>query len=312
MTADVLSFWPPKPDVSRAVAPGIRHLLAPNASSWTYEGTNSYVIASGDSAVLIDPGCEVPSHHEALRRAGREGRRTVTAVLLTHDHPDHSDGARTLAASLDVPIIGMSPRFADEFLSDGQVLRIGELDVHVVHTPGHSDDSICLWMPQQGTLLTGDTLLGARSSGVMGTLSELLGSLEWLRKLVGDREVLALPGHGPAFTDVVESATRVIDVRMKRIDEVRGHIADGVTTLEGLTRLLYPNHSGSKVVFAVSTVVSTVTYLLEQQGVRGIPDPVQRAAVAADVDRYEQQLAERMRAHKKEVDAEVDREENRV
>ena len=297
MTADALLSWPPEPDVGREVAPGIVHLLAPNASSWTYEGTNSYVLGDAETAVLIDPGCEDAAHHEALRRAGQAGGRTVTGVLLTHDHPDHSDGARALAASLDVPIIAMSPRFADEFLTDGQVLRFGELAVRVIHTPGHSDDSVCLWMPEQGTILTGDTLLGARSSGVMGTLSELLDSLERLRELVGDREVLALPGHGPAFDHLTKSATRVIEVRTKRIDEVREHIASGITTLEGLTRLLYPSHSGSRAMFAVSTVVSTVKYLTEQQGERGIPDAARREAVVGELERYERLMAERTREH---------------
>jgi glyoxylase-like metal-dependent hydrolase (beta-lactamase superfamily II) len=297
MTADALPSWPPEPDIAREVAPGVVHLLAPNASSWTYEGTNSYVLGDAEAAVLIDPGCEDAAHHEALRRAGRAGGRTVTGVLLTHDHPDHSDGARALAASLDVPIIAMSPRFADEFLSDGQVLRFGELAARVIHTPGHSDDSVCLWMPEQGTILTGDTLLGARSSGVMGTLSELLDSLERLRELVGEREVLALPGHGPAFDDLARSASRVIEVRTRRIDEVRAHIANGVTTLEGLTGLLYPSHSGSRAMFAISTVVSTVTYLTEQRGERGIADPAGRRAVLAELERYEQAMAERAREH---------------
>ena len=301
MTADALRAWPPEPDVCQSVAPGVEHLLAPNASSWTYEGTNSYVLGDAETCVLIDPGCEDEAHHEALRRAGQAGGRTVTAVLLTHDHPDHSDGARALAASLGVPIIGMSPRFADEFLTDGQVLRFGGLEARVIHTPGHSDDSICLWMPQQGTIITGDTILGARSSGVMGTLSELLSSLELLRELVGDREVLALPGHGPAFDHLAESATRIIEVRTKRINEVRGYIMGGETSLEGLTAKLYPEHSGSRLMFAVSTVVSTVTYLTERDDERGIPDEGLRARMIAELDRYERLMAERAREHQERV-----------
>lgn len=304
MTAESSPSWPPEPDRPRELAPGVLHLLAPNASSWTYEGTNSYVLSDGDAAVIVDPGCEDTTHHDALRRAAQADGRTVRGVLLTHEHPDHSDGARAVAASLGVPVIAMSPRFADEFLTDGQTLRIGGLAVEVIHTPGHSDDSVCLWLPAHGMILTGDTLLGARSSGVMGRLSELLDSLDKLRAFVGERDVLALPGHGPAFTDLVASATRVIEVRTKRIDEVRGHILSGVTSLEGLTALLYPKHSGSRAMFAVSTVVSTVAYLLEQRGERGLPEP-QRAEVAAAVESYERMVAERMRAHR-------EREEKRV
>jgi glyoxylase-like metal-dependent hydrolase (beta-lactamase superfamily II) len=292
MTAAGLPSWPPEPDISREVAPGVLHLLAPNASSWTYEGTNSYVLASGASSVIVDPGCEDAAHHEALRRAATSDGRRISAVLLTHDHPDHSDGARTMADAFRVPIKAMSPRFADESLTDGEQLRIGDLDVEIIHTPGHSDDSLCLWIPDHGTILTGDTLLGARSAGVMGTLHELLDSLERLRVLVGDRTVLALPGHGPSFTNLVESADRVTEVRTRRIDEVRRHISDGVTSLRELTALLYPSHSGSRAMFAVSTVVSTITYLVDEQGERGIPDEQLRDQVLTELERYHQKVAE--------------------
>jgi hypothetical protein len=129
MTAESSPSWPPEPDRPRELAPGVLHLLAPNASSWTYEGTNSYVLSDGDAAVIVDPGCEDAAHHDALRRAAQADGRTVTGVLLTHAHPDHSDGARAVAASLGVPVIAMSPRFADEFLTDGQ--RLAFVGVHI-------------------------------------------------------------------------------------------------------------------------------------------------------------------------------------
>lgn len=304
MTADAVSAWPPAPDAPRLMTPDITHLLAPNASSWTYEGTNSYVIARGGESVLIDPGIENPDHLEALRQAGRAGGSTVTAVLLTHDHPDHSDGARTLADSLGVPIRAMSTRFADELIAPSDTLRIGDLDVQLVHTPGHSDDSVCLWFEQQRTILTGDTLLGARSSGVMGKLGELLDSLELLRELVGEESVLALPGHGPAFTDLTDSAARVIAVRRRRIDEVRSYIAEGDTTLLALTHRLYPQHQGSRAMFAASTVISTVQYLVDQPGEAGIADPAQRAQIIAEIDAFQEQMAARAREHAAAVSAE--------
>lgn len=293
MTAAETQHWPPAPDVSRPVAPDVRHLLAPNASSWTYEGTNSYVVARGDSTIIIDPGVDDGDHLAALREAGRVGDRVVNAVLLTHDHPDHSDGARSLADSLEVPIMCMSDRFADEHLTDGQVLAIGDLDVTIIHTPGHSDDSVCLWMPDSGTLITGDTVLGARSAGVMGGLGDLLASLARLRALAAGRDVLALPGHGPAFSDLAESADRVIDVRTRRIDQVRGFIDEGDTTLVALIARLYPDLKGSRAMFAASTVISTVEYLTELEGERGIADPARREEVMADVAKYQQMMAAR-------------------
>lgn len=297
MTIAVTLPWPPEPDYACSVAPAVEHLLAPNASSWTYEGTNSYVIAHGRSSILIDPGIVEPRHLEALRCAGRANERTVSAVLLTHDHPDHSDGARELAATLDVPIVCISPRFADVALTPGQVLMVDGLAVHVIHTPGHSDDSVCLWIPRDNTLLTGDTILGARSSVVMGKLGELFSSLEILRDLATDREVLALPGHGPAFTDLSAAVSRVVDVRARRIDEVRRHIGNGDVTLLTLINRLYPHLTGSRAMFSASTVISTVEYLAGLDGEGGIADVAQRALILADIEKYQQLVATRAKEH---------------
>jgi glyoxylase-like metal-dependent hydrolase (beta-lactamase superfamily II) len=299
MTIAVTQPWPPEPDSARRVAPAVEHVLAPNASSWTYEGTNSYVIEHGGGSLLIDPGILDEEHLEALRVAGRADGRRVSAVVLTHDHPDHSDGARELADSLEVPILCVSPRFADEFLTEGQVLDVDGLDVHVFHTPGHSDDSVCLWVPASGALLTGDTLLGARSAGVMGDLGDLLASLGRLREFAHDRELIALPGHGPAFTDLVASANRVIDVRTRRIDEVRSYIADGNTTLLALIGRLYPDLTGSRAMFGASTVISTVEYLAGLDPERGIADAAQREQILAEVAKYQQMMI----AHAKEREA---------
>lgn len=180
MTSKVLGSWPPEHGAVQAVAPHVEHLLAPNPSSWTYEGTNSYVIAHGGASVLIDPAVTDATHLDALRRRGQHDGRQVSAILLTHDHPDHSDGARELAELVDAPIVCFSPRFADEQPAHEQLIDLDGLPIHVLHTPGHSDDSLCLWIPENDVLITGDTLLGKRSAGVMGSLGELFTSIAML------------------------------------------------------------------------------------------------------------------------------------
>jgi glyoxylase-like metal-dependent hydrolase (beta-lactamase superfamily II) len=152
-------------------------------------------------------------------------------------------------------------------------------------------------MPSTGALLTGDTLLGARSAGVMGRLGELLRSVEMLRALTADRDAIGLPGHGPAFTDVAASATRVIGVRTRRIDQVRGYLADGDASLASLSARVYPDVTGTRAKFGESTVVSTLEYLAEIDG--GIPDPL-REQVSAEIAEY---YVERSRRHREEAAA---------
>lgn len=296
MTSKVLGSWPPEHGAVQAVAPHVEHLLAPNPSSWTYEGTNSYVIAHGGASVLIDPAVTDATHLDALRRRGQHDGRQVSAILLTHDHPDHSDGARELAELVDAPIVCFSPRFADEQPAHEQLIDLDGLPIHVLHTPGHSDDSLCLWIPENDVLITGDTLLGKCSAGVMGSLGELFTSIAMLRDLVGSRTVTALPGHGPDFDDVAGSVARVESVRARRIDQVRAHIADGNTTLEALTSRIYPELTGSRAKFGASTLVSTVEHLAGLSPETGIKDPRHRELILADIERYWQERHRRMAA----------------
>jgi glyoxylase-like metal-dependent hydrolase (beta-lactamase superfamily II) len=88
------------------VAPGIRRLLAPNPSHFTFTGTQTYVVGERDVAV-IDPGPDDPAHVAALVDA--LGKERVTAILVTHTHRDHSPASRPLADATGAPIIGCAP-----------------------------------------------------------------------------------------------------------------------------------------------------------------------------------------------------------
>lgn len=292
MTFAVPSSWPPAPGTEYPLSPSVALVLAPNASSWTYEGTNSYVVSHGNSSLLVDPGTSDQDHLDILRDLGQAKGRSVSAVVLTHDHPDHSDGARELARAVGAPIVSASARFADEIPRDEQQIDLDGLNLCVLRTPGHSDDSICLWIPEDGLILTGDTLFANRSSVVMGDLGELFDSFDRIRSLVIDREVLALPGHGPTFSDPVDAITRILEVRQKRIAETRALIEGGASTLKTLIARTYPKLTGSRAMFGAPTVISTVRYIARLEGGRGIADENQRARILADIDAHERRVAE--------------------
>lgn len=287
MTFAVPATWPPAPGTEYPLSPAVSLVLAPNASSWTYEGTNSYVISFGGSSLLVDPGTDDQSHLDVLRNLGQAKGRKVLAVVLTHDHPDHSDGARELADDVGAPIVSASPKFADDIPRDEQQIDLDGLKLHVLRTPGHSDDSICLWIPEEGVVLTGDTLFSSRSSVVMGDLGELFDSFDKIHRLVVGREVRALPGHGPTFSDPVDAITRILEVRKKRIAETRALIEDGATTLKALIARTYPKLTGARAMFGAPTVISTVRYLAGLEGSQGIGDENQREQILADIDAHE-------------------------
>ncbi|MEO3814250.1 MBL fold metallo-hydrolase [Sphaerisporangium sp. B11E5] len=220
------------------------NVLAPNASPMTLDGTNTWVLAEpgADAVVVVDPGPDDEGH---LRRvAGRLGERRVETVLLTHGHPDHSAGAKRFAAMVGAPVRALDPRhvLGDEGLGDGDALTVAGLEVRVVGTPGHSFDSLCFWLPADGALLTGDTVLGRGTTVIApdGDLADYLRSLDRLRADAEITEATALlPGHGPVLPDPVAVLDAYIAHRRERLDQIREAREGGAVTPAEIVEVVY-------------------------------------------------------------------------
>lgn len=186
-------------------------VLAPNANIMTLDGTNTWIIRDQDfgRSVVIDPGPLDEGHLRAVADIAGD----VRAVLLTHGHLDHSEGARAFAERVGCGVRALDPeqRLGDEGLADGDVVAVGDLEVRVVGTPGHTSDSLSFWVPEERAVLTGDTVLGRGTTVVAhpdGKLGAYLDSLDRLHALAESREVTTIwPGHGP----VIDDALAVLD-----------------------------------------------------------------------------------------------------
>ena len=141
--------------VAQEVGPGIRRIVANNPGPYTFLGTNSYIVGSGEVAV-IDPGPADERHLKAV--AGAIKGERLSHILVTHSHRDHCDGARGLQAlaggkiaafgptgtprGAGVPGLGdafVDPSFApDRRLADGDTIRIKGFALDVLHLPGHA------------------------------------------------------------------------------------------------------------------------------------------------------------------------------
>ncbi|MEO8631256.1 MAG: MBL fold metallo-hydrolase, partial [Betaproteobacteria bacterium] len=122
-------------------------------------GCQSYLVGCNETsaAALIDPELSQIDHYVAL--SARDGLR-IRYLIDTHTHADHFSATRQLARRLDVPVVmhRASPApFVDMRLSDGEMVAVGRLRLQVIHTPGHTGDSMCLMVEDR--LFTGDTLL---------------------------------------------------------------------------------------------------------------------------------------------------------
>lgn len=196
--------------------------------------TNTYLLGTGE-AVLVDPGSPLDAENERLERALTAARdklgRRVTAIWLTHHHPDHIGGVERLRRFLGVPVLAhpaTAERLAGRIavagtLGDGQrIVLTGDppFPVRVIHTPGHARGHLCFFDETHGSVLTGDLVAGLGTIVVdppEGDMDDYLASLDKLAAL--DPRTL-FPSHGPAIKNAVAKLREYIEHRLWREERV--------------------------------------------------------------------------------------------
>ena len=191
---------------------GVIRVRADNPSPYTLDGTNTYVV----DGWVVDPG---PADDAHLERVAQAAGGAIDGVVLTHDHPDHAEGAPALAERAGVAV--ERPRGGE---------RVGPFEV--VATPGHAADHVALvW---KRVAFAGDTVLGAGSVFVApggGGMAAYLDSLRRLRAI--DLEAIA-PGHGPFVWDPRGKIDEYIEHRLDRERKVVDALAAGARTRDEL------------------------------------------------------------------------------
>ncbi len=212
----------------------IERILAPNPGPFTGPGTNTYLLISGDEALLIDPGPLDRTHEAAILAALTNFR--PRGILVTHTHEDHAPLANPLAADLGIPAYGYAPGpdfKPDLLLADEDRVGFGSDEVQAVHTPGHSHDHLCFLVGR--SLFTGDHIMGG-SSVVVEDMSDYLASLRKLQKLQLTR---LYPGHGLVMDDPAGIVTGYIEHRLEREQEVFSAVKSGASTIMEIVQAVY-------------------------------------------------------------------------
>jgi glyoxylase-like metal-dependent hydrolase (beta-lactamase superfamily II) len=224
-------------------------LTAYNPGAMTGPGNNTYLVTgAGGRAVLIDAGV---GHERHLRDIGAllaAERCTLERVLVTHGHADHASGAPAIAALHPSALFEKYPwpeedsRYdvAWRALADGQTVAVGDDELIVLYTPGHSPDHAAFWHEPTRTVFTGD--LVARDSSVMihwsrgGNLSAYMASLELVLALE-PRQLL--PAHGPRIDDPRAVLVGYLEHRRARERQVIAAVARGDATVQAIAESIY-------------------------------------------------------------------------
>lgn len=247
---------------SDQVSPLIRRVIAANPSPFTHAGTGTYIIGRGEVAV-IDPGPTLPAHLDAILKAV-EGEK-VTAILVTHDHSDHSPLAVALKEKTGAPIIGclqgqrahaalaeslahgvqMDDEHDADFRPDIEVCGGGIAasgpgwTIEAMPTPGHTSNHICYVLKEENALFSGDHIMGWSTTIVAppdGDMQDYMASLEAVR----DRDFAIIwPTHGPPITEVRAFLDGYWNHRKARETQILDALKDGPNKINALVPKLY-------------------------------------------------------------------------
>jgi glyoxylase-like metal-dependent hydrolase (beta-lactamase superfamily II) len=236
------------------IAPGIRRIIARNPSPFTFKGTGTYVVGSGDVAV-IDPGPDLDEHVAALL-AGLSGER-VSHILITHTHRDHSPAAKALQAATGASTFGFGPHAGgrrgepgaeeggdwdfvpDVVLRDGDAIAGAGWRFEAVHTPGHTSNHLCFALSDRGILFSGDHVMGWSTSVIAPPDGDMGAYMASLDKLLGRRDVLYWPTHGPAIDMPQRHVRAFIAHRRGREAAIVECLAAGPVRIDAIVGRLY-------------------------------------------------------------------------
>lgn len=248
---------PPKPwptGLSEQCEPLVRRVLAPNPSPYTYTGTQTYLVGSGEVVAVIDPGPAEPDHIDAIVAA--VGKARIAAIMCTHTHRDHSPAARPLAARTGAPIVGCAalaidsdlPRSDESFdhdyapdrvMEDGEAMTGPGWTLRALATPGHVSNHLCFALEESGALFTGDHVMAWSTSVVVppdGNMGDYMKSLE---RLYERDDRVYYPAHGPAVDKPRQLVRGMIGHRRQREAQILRLLGEAPRTAAEFVPAMY-------------------------------------------------------------------------
>ena len=216
-----------------ALLKNVHRLTAPNPGVMTGPGTNTYWVGDPHGGyIVIDPGPADPDH---LDRIWRATGGQIRMIVCTHSHPDHSPGAKPLQSLCKgqaggvPPILGLSSASTanaqsqfkpDRELAHGEILKVGEHSLKVLHTPGHAANHLCLALLEDGLLFSGDHVLNGSTTVVNppdGNMNDYLDSLDLLaHECQANPLEFIMPAHGYVLGFAAQAIAQLKAHRLKR------------------------------------------------------------------------------------------------
>jgi glyoxylase-like metal-dependent hydrolase (beta-lactamase superfamily II) len=250
--------FPLKPGMVDEIRPGVRRILCNNPSPFTFTGTVSYIVGRGNVAI-IDPGPDDEAHAAALLDAVRG--ETVTHILVTHTHRDHSPNTARIKAATGATVCAEGPhrasrpRYESEKISsesgadrdfkpdiavrEGDTIEGAGWALQAVATPGHTANHLAFAWQNRKISFVGDHVMGWSTSIVAPPDGSMIDYMTSLERLTQREEDLYFSGHGPEIPEGRRYVSFLIRHRQAREASILHRLAKGEADIPTMVRAIY-------------------------------------------------------------------------
>lgn len=250
--------FPLEPGVVEEVIPGVRRVLCGNPSPFTFTGTVSYIVGRGKVAI-IDPGPDNAAHAQALLDAVKG--ETVTHIVVTHTHIDHSPNTPRIKAATGAPVYAEGvhrasrPRYESEqhnpesgadrdfkpdvTVRDGDVIEGDGWRLEAVATPGHTANHMAFAWPERELMFIGDHVMGWSTSIVAPPDGSMVDYMASLDRLTQRKEHLYFSGHGPEIPNAQKFVRFLIRHRKAREASILHRLGKSAADIPTIVRASY-------------------------------------------------------------------------
>ena len=288
-------------DLPKSDAPQIRTVLAPNPSFMTQNGTNSYILGTGDVAI-IDPGPALDGHLAAILAALQPGER-ISHIFVTHAHLDHSALAPTLANATGAPVHAFGPAISgrsaamqtlasrmnigggegvdhgfqpDIVLPDAATVTGPTWHIKAIHTPGHMGNHLCF--AAGNVLFSGDHVMGWSSTLISPPDGDMADYRASLQTLAARRWHSLLPGHGAAITKPAQKLAELAAHRHAREAALLAAIGGGANSIAQMATVVYAGLDHRLLTAAHRNILAHLIDLESRKVITATPYPSPDAA----------------------------------